>query len=316
LTFCWEIRWVLTPVFGPSFVTECLAPGDPNYKRWKIDNNIVRRDGLQAEGWRLQASRSVTPASPAGATYTAPNIPMYQPPTSTPTSYPSQAARPQRERPVFKEGSPFSPGAASSHRGRALNLDTDDSDISPKSSPARTYPGGWTSIDQRATPPSVPRNTPVGGIDRSLQLLTQPIDSIGAQESSWRSLNGERSASPASMYTLKRTTTKKRPNRKRASPQKYDEDDEIVVVSDSSYKSSPASSESSAVSSSPPPPPPKKVKLNTHRRRPPFEQDEQMSRDEVVRAREAEHLELDPEVVRAAEILMGLYEEDKTLRRQ
>jgi hypothetical protein len=217
---------------------------------------------------------------------------------------------------VFKEGSPFSPDAASSHRGRVLNLDTDDSDISPKSSPARTYPGGWTSINQRATPPSVPRNTPVGGIDRSLQLLTQPIDRFGAQESSWRSLNGERSASPASMPAPKPTTTKKRPNRKRVSPQTYDEDNEIVVVSDSSYKSSPASSESSAASASPPPPPPKKVKLNTHRRRPPFNQDEQIRDDGVVRSREPEHTELDPEVVRAAKILMGLYEEDKTLRRQ
>jgi hypothetical protein len=114
----------------------------------------------------------------------------------------------------------------------------------------------------------------------------------------------------------KPTTTKKRPNRKRVSPQTYDEDNEIVVVSDSSYKSSPASSESSAASASPPPPPPKKVKLNTHRRRPPFNQDEQIRDDGVVRSREPEHTELDPEVVRAAEILMGLYEEDKTLRRQ
>jgi hypothetical protein len=240
---------------------------------------------------------------------------MYQPPTSAPTPYPSQAARPQRERPVFKEGSPFSPTPASTHRGRASNLDTDDSDISPKSSPARTYPGGWTSINQRATPPSVPRNTPVGGIDRSLQLLTQPIDSIGPQESSWRSLNGECSASPASMPTPKRTTIKKRPNRKRVSPQRYDEDDEVVVVSESSYKSSQVSSESSAVSASPPPPPSKKVKLNTHRHHLPFEQDEQIRGNEVARAREPEHMELDPEVMRAAEILMGLYEEDKTLRR-
>jgi hypothetical protein len=217
---------------------------------------------------------------------------------------------------VFKEGSPFSPDAASSHHGRALSLDTDDSDISPKSSPACTYLGGWTSINQRTTPPSVPRNTPVGGIGRSLRLLTQPIDRFGAQESSWRSLNGERSASPASIPAPKGTTTKKRPNRKRVSPQRYDEDDEIVVVSDSSYKSSPASSESSAVSSSPPPPSSRKAKLNTHRRRPPFEQDEQIRGDGVVGARESEHMELDPEVVRAAKILMGLYGEDKTLRRQ
>ena len=310
-TFCWEIRWVLTPVFGPGFVTECLPPDHQNYRRWKIDSNIVRRAELQAEDWRAQASRSGTPASQANSPYAAPYIPMYQPPTSAPTSNPSQARRPEREKPVFMKNSPFSPRAGQRNRDRTVDLVTDDSDVSPKSSPAPASNSGWTSINQRAPTPSAPNNTSSNALDRSL-LLTQPYHTLKGQESAWRGLNGERSASPASGPSSKRTAARKRPNRERSASEKIDEHEETVVMSDSSYKSSPASSNSSVMSSPPPPPPPKKIKLTKRRRQIPEDEHVASNGETAVRAQEPEHMEVDPDVVEAAKLLMMLHEDDKS----
>lgn len=316
-TFCWEIRWVLTPLFGPSFVTECLPPDHQNYRRWKIDSNIVRRAELQAEDWRAQASRSATPASQADSSFAPPYIPMYQPPpTSAPTFNPAQARRPQRETPIFMKDSPFSPGAGQTHRDRTADLVTNDSDVSPKSSPAPTSHSGWTSINQRAPSPPVPTATPVGAFDRSIHYLTQPYQTVKAQESAWRGLNGERSASPASRPLPKRTVTRKRPNREMIVAEKSDEHEEIVVMSDSSYKSSPASSNSSVMTSSPPPPPSKKVKLTKRRRHIPKDEHMASSDDGAAKVKAPERMEVDPDVVEAAKLLMMLHEDDKMLRRQ
>lgn len=315
-TFCWEIRWVLTPVFGPSFVTECLPPEHQNYRRWKIDNNIVRRAELQAEDWRAQASRSATPATQADSPYAAPYIPMYQPPTSAPTSNPGLTRRPEREKPIFMKDSPFSPGAGQSNRDRTVDLVTDDSGVSPKSSPAPTNHSGWTSINQRAVTPSAPTNTPVNAVDNSLRLLTQPYQTVKAQESAWRGPNGERSASPASMPPPDRAATKKRQTRKRIASPKIDEHEDIVVMSDdSSYKSSPVSSDSS-VMSSPPPPPPNKVKLTKRRRQVPQDKHVAYSDEGAAKTEEPGHMEPDEDVVAAARLLMMLHEDDKMLRRQ
>jgi len=35
-TFCWDIRWALTPVFGPTFAKECLAPDNARYGKYQI----------------------------------------------------------------------------------------------------------------------------------------------------------------------------------------------------------------------------------------------------------------------------------------
>jgi hypothetical protein len=318
-TFCYKIRWVLTPLFGPDFVTQCLPPDHLNYARFKIDGNIVRRAERQAEGWRADASRSGTPASLADSSYAGPYIHMYQPPTSAPTSNPGQALRSQREKPTFEEHySPSSTDSGNDGRGRTANLITDDLGVSPRSSPAPTCHSGWTSINQRATPTQGLTTSPLADDDRSLHLLTQPYHAIKVQESAWRGLNGERSASPASMPPPKQTSTNKRQNRKRvATPaQRNDEHEEVVVMSDSSYQSSPASSASSVMSSSPPPPPPKKAKLNKRRRHVPADQRMASNNEGAAVVEEPEHAEPDQDVIEAAKILMMMREDDKMLRPQ
>ena len=42
-TFCWEIRYVLTPVFGLDFPLNCTHPEDPLFLRISIDKEIIQR---------------------------------------------------------------------------------------------------------------------------------------------------------------------------------------------------------------------------------------------------------------------------------
>ena len=39
--FCWEIRYVLTPVFGADFPDCCLLPDDPCFLKLNVDKSIV-----------------------------------------------------------------------------------------------------------------------------------------------------------------------------------------------------------------------------------------------------------------------------------
>ncbi|KAG9189040.1 hypothetical protein G6011_05908 [Alternaria panax] len=41
-TFCYDIRWALTPVFGNDFPSTCLHPADPGFAKFLIDPAIVR----------------------------------------------------------------------------------------------------------------------------------------------------------------------------------------------------------------------------------------------------------------------------------
>ncbi|KAL1306291.1 hypothetical protein AAFC00_004376 [Neodothiora populina] len=50
-TFCWDIRWALTPIFGPSFIKDCLHPTHHGYARFRIDPEVIRSCQRQGEGW-------------------------------------------------------------------------------------------------------------------------------------------------------------------------------------------------------------------------------------------------------------------------
>ncbi len=41
-TFCYNIRYALTPLFGVDFLSLCVRPEDPNFGRMVIDGKIVR----------------------------------------------------------------------------------------------------------------------------------------------------------------------------------------------------------------------------------------------------------------------------------
>lgn len=69
ITFCYPIRWALTPIFGPSFVNECLAPNDPDFGRFRIDPQLVLDAEAEAKKWdkrNAQSSRQQPSSSQAG----------------------------------------------------------------------------------------------------------------------------------------------------------------------------------------------------------------------------------------------------------
>ncbi|KEQ71732.1 hypothetical protein M436DRAFT_83333 [Aureobasidium namibiae CBS 147.97] len=89
-TFCWNLRWALTPIFGPSFIRDCLPPNHPGFARFTIDPDVVRACAREAEGWRADASAthySLVPSHPTSA-----------PALSVPRSVPVPLAEPKRLR--------------------------------------------------------------------------------------------------------------------------------------------------------------------------------------------------------------------------
>ena len=51
-TFCYGIRYALTPLFGPDFVSMCIRPSAEGYGQMVIDRQIVRRCAEQAKHYR------------------------------------------------------------------------------------------------------------------------------------------------------------------------------------------------------------------------------------------------------------------------
>lgn len=180
LTFCYDIRFALTPIFGQSFIKECLRPENPSFGRFKISSEVVRRAQLEAQGLRSgESSRSATPANDAGAFQ---DIPRSVPHAAAPL----KELRPRKEQPTFKLGSPFESDSEASERDYThFKTPFESPELSPKTTRFHASPG-WTSINRRQdmlTPPSPPNNTPVGSLSHS--LLTEPRN---VPSTFWRAL--------------------------------------------------------------------------------------------------------------------------------
>ncbi|KAL9125662.1 MAG: hypothetical protein Q9217_005171, partial [Psora testacea] len=70
-TFCWEIRYVLTPVFGLEFPSMCTEPDDPAFLRFSIDRGILLHCTQVADANRAisqEASQSGSPRTPSSST--------------------------------------------------------------------------------------------------------------------------------------------------------------------------------------------------------------------------------------------------------
>ncbi|KAK6423261.1 hypothetical protein LTR95_016564, partial [Oleoguttula sp. CCFEE 5521] len=192
------IRWALTPIFGHSFIKECLRPEHSDYRTFRINPEIVRNAELEAESWKATVSRCGTPVS---ATFAASKT---IPPTSAPLE--TQMARPKRERPTFKSGSLFCAGGGrSSYDYNHNDDDLDSPSLSPKSSPVSHVPkasSGWATINRpRRLLPAPPHNSPVSGTFTTYAASPRSTGTTLKQNpTSWRDLNG----SPAPNHTAKR----------------------------------------------------------------------------------------------------------------
>lgn len=166
LTFAYPIRWALTPIFGPSFIRECLQPNTPGFARFKIDSETVRCAQMAMEGLRNgEQEDKDTPR-------TLPDMDAHVPCSGA-------------IKPTFKLGSPFDSHSEVSNGSKNYRLAIPSALNSPAISPkTSTFEmSGWTSINQyangnRNAPPPPPPNTPYSSLDSS--LLTEPSNN------SWR----------------------------------------------------------------------------------------------------------------------------------
>ena len=58
-TFCYKIRWALTPIFGYSFIADCLTPDHRDFDSFKVPRQIIRESTEQMQ--MLQRESSAVP---------------------------------------------------------------------------------------------------------------------------------------------------------------------------------------------------------------------------------------------------------------
>ncbi|KAM3425593.1 hypothetical protein BST61_g7540 [Cercospora zeina] len=171
ITFCYGIRWALTPVFGPTFINECLEPGEQGFGSFKIDPEVVRCAAREAASWRPDNyGQRAVPASAAGHHY-CPPVPRSQPEGLVPSM---PEAQPRGGHMRFRTDSPF---AFSSHvptgpRYGYASPANESPALSPKSTSFefRASPA-WTSINQvHGGVCSHPRSGPVEALSDSMVM--------------------------------------------------------------------------------------------------------------------------------------------------
>jgi hypothetical protein len=137
-TFCYDIRWALTPVFGKDFPSKCLPPNDTRFAKFLIDPEIVRNctaetNRFRKEGasYRLMASTAPILLSPLDTPKMSFESPSWKP----------KAVKQRRARPAdIESGYGTDPGK------------NDRCTFSPHVSPQ------WTHLNRRLSPSSLSPN--------------------------------------------------------------------------------------------------------------------------------------------------------------
>ncbi|KAI7553395.1 hypothetical protein KC331_g1257 [Hortaea werneckii] len=190
-TFCYPIRWALTPVFGPSFIKDCLRPEHPDYGRFKVSSEVIRCAQLEAEGLLSgETTRCGTPKSEEDdydRAYRPQEIPRSVPETVAEPSY----FRSSAHAPAFKLGSPFESDSDSPAQPKGIHdsMQRESPGLSPKSSFYQSP--SWTSINGRSDARSPPTKGEPSMDPVSRSLFNEPRSGL---TTSWRATN---TATPA-----------------------------------------------------------------------------------------------------------------------
>ncbi|KAL8812149.1 MAG: hypothetical protein Q9223_007362 [Gallowayella weberi] len=74
-TFCYRIRYVLTPIFGPGFPAQCIVPGAPGFDSMHVAPQIIHECAeANRECRRLGQEPQTPPVSAGGTGWTAADI--------------------------------------------------------------------------------------------------------------------------------------------------------------------------------------------------------------------------------------------------
>jgi len=151
-TFCYDIRWALTPVFGNDFPALCLHPKDPGFAKFLIDPAIVQFCTTETSRFRMEKESyciSATDMSPPAKTVkTEMESPPWQP----------KALKQRRARPADIES--------------GYGTDTDQSDkwaFSPQVSPRSQ----WTPVNRSLSPCS-PRTAASSAMSSPVSMQPAP----------------------------------------------------------------------------------------------------------------------------------------------
>ncbi|KAF2773464.1 hypothetical protein EJ03DRAFT_132447 [Teratosphaeria nubilosa] len=243
LTFCYPIRWALTPIFGPSFIKECLRPENGNFGRFKIPAEVIYNARLEADGMRSDdGSRDGTPMN--GYDYTSgvnPEIPRSVPPPSIA----HKQLRPRTPKTGFKLGSPFDSASEASASDFAYDADAYDSpELSPKTSHTAYSSPGWTCINHHQSTPPLPSN---GAVIPRQRLL--PAEPSVLPTMSWRALDSAASSPGQPTYALPETIdTDRRPGNKRRISATLSNGDDTSYSADVSHNESSESGDDAVLS--------------------------------------------------------------------
>jgi hypothetical protein len=150
-TFCYDIRWALTPVFGNDFPSMCLPPKSSGHAKFLIDPTIVRYCTAETNRFRKEGAsyRLTVPilSSPIGTKQTCFESPSWKP----------RAMKQRRTRPADIE-SGYGPDASkgdscafSPHitpQWAHLNRPLSPASLSPNVSPRSQ----WTAMNRSLSP--------------------------------------------------------------------------------------------------------------------------------------------------------------------
>jgi hypothetical protein len=142
-TFCYNIRYALTPLFSQDFVDLCIHPSDRNFGSFRIDDDIIRQCAVETQSWLTRDDARHTPTS---SLYSSPE------PSASETymmSKPAPLYGPFR----FKKLRPKILKATDSESGYGTDSDLASDKLvcsSPDVSPKTTIPE-WTVVNSKAS---------------------------------------------------------------------------------------------------------------------------------------------------------------------
>ncbi|KAI9658015.1 MAG: hypothetical protein M1821_002675 [Bathelium mastoideum] len=175
-TFCYNIRWALTPIFGYSFPAECLTPGHEDYDSYKIPRSIVKECTKDMKELRL-GSPLPNGFEDTDNTSVQGNSDL----ESTLDDQTSSPPRPNRLR-LRMERVHTGPASGDSDDGseyREPSRCKSSAPVSPKTRPERPFTPIKTRSSKPRSPPEIPRSVP------ATPLKQQPV--LAKTQSSLRS---------------------------------------------------------------------------------------------------------------------------------
>ncbi|KAH8730916.1 hypothetical protein GQ44DRAFT_672928 [Phaeosphaeriaceae sp. PMI808] len=133
-TFCYHIRWALTPVFGYDFPYSCLNPDDPNFAKFLIPPETVQHCTMETNRFRVEGKSYRVSMSPPLPSIETPKVHF---------SFPWNSESLQERRVQSKNP----------ENGYDSDIDSSDKFIfSPQLSPRSQ----WTPVNRSLSPPYSP----------------------------------------------------------------------------------------------------------------------------------------------------------------